>query len=236
LGGYELIDDFFQDMTWIPRPSNWDKLSRTERIIWFARKKIARKDMDFISAWEWWRAHRVGLIVHQIHEDIGQEVPLWAFTLTWEKGWQHGQDPVMMNDAGVDMDALMLYEATAPQFEDMVNAWHNYIRRGDAQLIVGDVVDWPLHQRSPRGPGEFTYRLEHAIRYIYQDGPAGGIFMHDLARALWGRLGPYSTLDWMQAARDLAIHFHSLPEGTSHPAADIERKPVAAPPTPSQAR
>jgi hypothetical protein len=217
LGGYELIDDFFKEMTWIPRPDNWDKLTRNERIIWFARKKVARKDKDFIDAWQWWRAHRVALIVRQIRQAIGQDISLWAFTLTWDKGWQHGQDPVMMNDAGIDEDALMLYEANASQFEDMMTTWHAYVRHPDVQLVVGDVVDWPLHQKSARGPQEFVYRLDRAMTHIYQDGCADGIFIHDLSRALWGRLGPYTTMDWMQAVKYAANHFRSLPDSCSAP-------------------
>ncbi len=216
LGGYELVDDFLREMYWISRPSQWDKLTREERILWMARKKISRKDKNFIDAWQWWRAHHVAYIVRHIRQEIGNNIPLWAFTLTWDKGWQHGQDPVMMNDAGIDADALMMYEATAPQFESMMNDWHAYVHRGDVQLIPGDVIDWPLHQKSPRGPGEFVYRLDRAMKDVFQDGTADGIFIHDLARALWGRLGPYSTLDWMQATKSLVARFRSLPDHPRH--------------------
>ena len=212
LGGYELADEFLKEMSWIPRPNNWERLTRTEQMIWFARKKIPRRDANFVDAWQWWRAHRVGLIVNHIRGQIGQDANLWAFTLTWEKGWQHGQDPVMMNDAGIDADALMLYEADAGQFEAMMNEWPAYVRRGDVQLVTGDVVDWVLHQRSSKGPGEFEYRLERAARGIYADGPATGIFVHDLNRALHGRLGPYSTREWMRAAKRAAKYFRALPE------------------------
>lgn len=229
LGGYELVDEFLREMSWIPRPNNWDKLTRDERMIWFARKKIARRDKPFIDAWQWWRAHRVGLIVQGIRREIGDDIGLWAFTLTWEKGWQHGQDPVMMNDAGVDADALMLYEADSEQFEGMMKEWPAYVHRKDVQLIAGDVVDWVLHQRSPRGPGEFQYRLEKAARGIYADGPADGIFFHDLNRALWGRLGPYSTMDWMRAAKSAVQLFRSLPSSPSSDPADAAQTLRSAP-------
>jgi hypothetical protein len=113
----------------------------------------------------------------------------------------------------------MLYEANASQFEDMMTAWHDYVRHGDVQLVVGDVVDWPLHQQSSKGPGEFTYRMERAMRSIYQDGYADGIFIHDLGRGLWGRLGPYSTMDWMRAAKSTAAYFRSLPDHSPLPPA-----------------
>ncbi|MBI4425916.1 MAG: hypothetical protein HY554_19455, partial [Elusimicrobia bacterium] len=42
---------------------------------------------------------------------------------------------------------------------------------------------------------------------IYADGaPAAGLFVHDVGRALWGRLGPYSTRQWMDAARGAVRH------------------------------
>ncbi|MBI4386881.1 MAG: hypothetical protein HY551_05835 [Elusimicrobia bacterium] len=212
LGGDELAEDFIDEMPGVRPPPEWERLTREERVVWFARKRIMRRDAAFIDAWQWWRAHRTALIVRKIKNELGDAKPLWAFTLTWDKGWHHGQDVAMFNDAGIDADALMLYEADAVQFDAMMRAWHSYVRRGDVQLLVGDVVDWPLHQRSPRGPGEFLYRSNRAAEHIYRDGPAAGLFIHDLERALWGRLGPYSTLDWMRAAREAARHFRSLPE------------------------
>ena len=202
LGGYELVDDFFAEMPGIRPPPEWSSYSRAERMIWFHHKKVMRKDSRFIDAWQWWRAHRVGAIVRKLRAALGPEKTLWAFTLTWERGWQHGQDPVMMNDAGVDADALMLYEADGPQFESILKAFDGYARPSDVQLVVGDVVDWPLHQRSPLGPGEMRRRLDAAIDRIYGGGgPPAGLFVHDAGRALWGRLGPATTRQWMDAAR-----------------------------------
>ncbi len=211
LGGAELAEDFYAEMPGVRPPADWGSLSRQERMVYFERKKIMRRDPQFIDAWQWWRARRVALIVKEIRERLGPEKPLWAFTLTWDKGWHHGQDPVMMNDAGVDADALMLYEADAEQFEVLLRDWSRYVRRSDVQLVVGDVVDWPLHQRSPMGPREFYNRTVAAAGRIYADGPARGIFVHDLSRALWGRLGPYSTRQWMDEAKNAARHFRSLP-------------------------
>ncbi len=209
LGGYELADDFYAEMPGVSPPPGWERLSREERMVYFARKKVMRRDKAFIDAWQWWRARRVAHIVRRIKERVGDSKPLWAFTLTWDKGWHHGQDPVMINDAGADVDALMLYEATAPQFEALLADWRRYMRRSDAQLIVGDVIDWPLHQRHPRGPREFTRRSLAAIDGIYADGPAAGVFIHDLGRALWGRLGPWGTLGWMEEARKVVQHAKS---------------------------
>ena len=211
LGGYELIDDFVREMPGVHPPREWAGLSLREKAIWFARKKIPRRDMEFVDAWQWWRAHKVAGIIQRIKAELGEQKPLWAFTLTWEKGWQHGQDPVMFCDAGIDADALMLYEATSAQFESIVRDWSAYVRRADAPLVVGDIVDWPLHQKGDRGAGELYDRLTRAVDRIHSDGPPAGLFIHDLERALHGRLGPHSTRQWMDEARRAIRYFKSRP-------------------------
>jgi hypothetical protein len=209
LGGYELVDDFVSEMPGVKVPPEWSKLTKTERMVWLARKKVMRKDMDFIDQWQWWRAHRVALIVKEIRRRLGDKKPLWAFTLTWDKGWHHGQDPVMMNDAGVDYDALMFYEADKPQYAAMVSAWHEYAHQGDVQLVPGDIFDWGLHQKDPAGPAEFARRMRLAVSEVYADGPAKGVFYHDLARLLWGRLGSWGTKGWADAARTISSEVKS---------------------------
>ncbi|MBI5208951.1 MAG: hypothetical protein HY927_03155 [Elusimicrobia bacterium] len=210
LGGYELVDDFYAEFPGLKLPSGWASWSKEERMVYLARKKIMRLDAAFVDAWQWWRSHRVGRIVRRIKDEVGDTKPLWAFTLTWDKGWHHGQDPVMMNDAGVDIDALMLYEATEDQFQAIVKDWSRYVRRSDVQLVVGDVIDWPLHQRAESGPKAFYGRLARAMERIYSDGPARGVFFHDVGRALWGRLGPWSTRQWLDEARRAAARCRDL--------------------------
>lgn len=209
LGGYELVDDFFAEMPGVHPPPEWPRLSKEERMVWFARKKIMRRDDAFIDAWQWWRAHKVAGIVRQIKREIGEDATLWAFMLTWDKGWHHGQDSVMMNDAGVDANALMLYEATREQYDELIRDWHGYVRREDAQLVVGDVLDWPLHQRDAAGPEEFYRRSVKAVDEIYSDGPAYGVFFHDISRALHGRLGPWGTRGWMGQAKRAIEHIRA---------------------------
>ena len=204
LGGYELVDDFVAEMPGLTLPEQWGRLSRAERMTWLARKKIVRKDAAFIDAWQWWRARRVALIVEELKRRLGGKKPLWAFTLTWDKGWHHGQDPVMMNDAGVDYDALMFYEADKPQYDAMLKAWHAYVRHGDVQLIPGNIFDWGLHQKDPSGPAEFSRRLSRAVAEVYADGPAQAVFFHDAGRLLYGRLGPWGARGWAEAARGSA--------------------------------
>ena len=93
----------------------------------------------------------------------------------------------------------------------MLCDWRGYLRVGDAQLIAGNVVDWPLHQRSPAGAREFGRRLREASRRMIGDGPASGIFIHDLERALHGRLGPQSTREWMEEIRTVIRDFKRHP-------------------------
>ena len=166
---------------------------------WLANEKVSRRNMNLIDQWNWWRAHKVSKIIRRITTEVKLKKPLWLFTLTWEKGWQHGQDPIMFADAGADIDALMLYEANREQFDMLLDEWHNYIKKGEANLVLGDVVDWPLHQNimNPPGPEEFYNRLIQATKRIYNNSNADAIFIHDLARALWGRIKPYSTEEWM---------------------------------------
>ncbi len=211
LGGYELAPRFYAEMPGVYPPPEWGRLTSGERIVYFARKKIMRRDRSFIDSWQWWRSRQVALIVRRIKNALGDSKPLWAFTLTWALGHQHGQDPVMMNDAGVDADALMLYQADRPQFEEILREFHSYVHEGDAQLIVGDVIDWPLHQRSPDGPRELYRRVMEAARGIYVDGPARGIFFHDLKRALHGSLGPWGTRGWLRQARRAVDDFKKMP-------------------------
>lgn len=213
LGGYELVDDFVAEMPGVTVPREWRSLTRDERMTWLARKKIMRRDMDFVEAWEWWRARRVALIAREIKARLGGK-PLWAFTLTWEKGWHHGQDPVMMNDAGVDIDALMFYEADKPQYAAMMKSWNEYVRVGDVQVLPGDIFDWGLHQKDPGGPAEFGRRMKAAVTGVYGDGPARGVFYHDIARLLWGRLGPWGTKGWADEARKISEFVKSQPEKT----------------------
>ena len=205
LGGYELVDEFVAEMPGLPLPPEWPSLSRAERMTWLARKKIMRRDMRIVDAWQWWRARRAALVVKAITERLPRDTPFWAFTLTWDKGWHHGQDPVMMNDAGVDMDALMFYEADKAQYAQMLREWGAYLRRGDAQVVPGNIFDWGLHQKDPAGPAEFGRRLRAARDRVYGDGRARGYFYHDLARLVSGRrLGPWGTRGWAEEARRLS--------------------------------
>ncbi|MBN1384221.1 MAG: hypothetical protein JW983_04980 [Elusimicrobia bacterium] len=199
-GGYELVNEFVEEMN-VRVPDRWEKFNGTQRIAWLANEKALRRDMNLIDQWQWWRAHKVSKIIKRITSEVNLKKPLWVFILTWEKGWQHGQDSVMFSDAGADIIALMLYEATRNQFDILLDEWHNYLKKGNANLLPGNVIDWPLHQKTlnPPGPEEFYTRIIDATKKIYNDSAAEGVFIHDLARALWGRTAPYTTKEWLLA-------------------------------------
>lgn len=204
LGGVELVDDFVSEMPGLRPPPEWKSLSPEQRMIWLARKKAMRKDEAFVDAWQWWRARRVALIVKELKRRLGGK-PMWAFTLTWAKGWNHGQDPVMMNDAGIDLDALMFYEADKAQFAAMMDEWHGYAARGDVNLVPGNIFDWNLHQKDASGPAEFGRRLDRALDRVYADGPARAVFFHDVGRLLYSnRLGRWGRDVWADEARRVA--------------------------------
>ena len=204
IGGYELADDFYREMPGAEMPAGWSALTPEQRMMRFEHMKVQRTNRQFIDRWQWWRAHKVAGVVRRIRDAIGPDKTLWAFTLGWQRGWQHGQDPPMMNDAGIDVDSVMLYEATRPQFEWMVHDWRSYVSTKDVQLIVADVIDWPLHQYTvqPSGPEDYARRMREAIDGMYADGRVKGIFIHDLSRLLSGRKGPYSTEKWAEGVRE----------------------------------
>jgi hypothetical protein len=208
-GGNELVDDFFRDMPGAEKPAGYDAWTPERRMAWIARKRYLapradqRNDDDYRTAdqWFWYRAHRTAQVVREIREGFGEKKPLWAFTLSWQKGWEHGQDPAMMRDAGIDMNGIMLYEADRAQYRGLVRQWNGYTGNADFNLVVGNTFDWPLHQKSqnPAAPEEMFNRTLLAVEEFQKGKPVRGVFFHDLARGLRGRLGPYPPKEWFLA-------------------------------------
>jgi hypothetical protein len=194
--GYELAPAAIEE-TNIKTPHEWETMNGKEKIIWFAKKIEVEKDPLIIEKWRWWRAHQVAKIIERVIEEAGITKPVWIFTLGWEHGKEHGQDPVMFFDAGVTIDAVMLYESDRYQFPRMLNQWRGYMREGQGNVIVGNCVDERLLDSEFLGPPQEFYR-RNVLGYssIFKDGIAAGIFFHDLARAFWGRKGGYTTEDY----------------------------------------
>ncbi|MBK8576132.1 MAG: hypothetical protein IPN90_10835 [Elusimicrobia bacterium] len=209
-GGNELVDDFVNEMPGVQKPEGYDGWSKEKRMTWIARGRYIaptvalRNDPKFkiTDQWFWYRAHRTAGVVRKIADGFGEKKPLWAFTLSWQKGWEHGQDPAMMRDAGVDINGIMLYEADSQQYRGLLSQWNAYTRDSEFNLVVGNTFDWRLHQKTlnPAGPEDMVRRTLAAVERFQEGKPVRGIFMHDLARALRGNLGPYPPKEWFLAA------------------------------------
>lgn len=208
-GSQELVDDFVRDMPGVEKPDGFDSWSREQRMAWLGRVRYLapraeeRGELRFRTTdqWFWYRAHRTAAVVRKIVEGFGGKKPLWAFTLSWQKGWEHGQDPAMMRDAGIDMNGIMLYEADGPQYRGLVRQWNDYTRNAPFNLVVGNTFDWRLHQKTlnPAGPEDMVNRILLAVERFQTDKPVRGIFLHDLPRALRGNIGPYPPKEWFLA-------------------------------------
>ncbi len=194
--GYELAQQVIDD-TNIFTPQGWTDLDAVERIKWFARKIEVEHDPLVAEKWRWWRAHRVAEIVKQVIEEAEITKPVWVYTLGWNHGKEHGQDPVMFFDAGVTCDAVMLYEASQAQFERLLGHWNRYISAEQGNIVIGSCVDYKLlDSDSLSPPDEFFRRNTEAYQNVMRDGFAKGIFFHDIARAFWGRKGGYKFMDY----------------------------------------
>jgi hypothetical protein len=197
--GYELAEQVIVD-TGIPAPGQWETWDEDERIRWFARKIEVERDPLIVEKWRWWRAHRVAEIVREILTEAAVTKPVWVYTLGWNHGKEHGQDPVMFFDAGVTFDAVMLYEASQEQFSRLLTHWNDYISSDQGNVLIGSCVDYKLldsDRLTP--PAELYRRNSEAYRQVMRNGFAKGIFFHDIARAFWGRKGGYSFMDYAVA-------------------------------------
>ena len=197
--GYELGPIVVRE-TNIITPRDWNSYSSQEKIKWFAKKVEVEKDPLVIEKWQWWRAHKVAGIIKRIIEEAGITKPVWVYTLGWNHGKEHGQDPVMFFDAGVTIDAVMLYEANRQQFARLLEHWNSYIRAGQGNIIIGNCIDYRLLDSDSLSPPDELYRRNiEGYRNILRDGFASGIFLHDMSRAFWGRRGNHTVMEYAQS-------------------------------------
>lgn len=197
-GGFESVDSFAALMN-IDVPSNWGRMDRRQRILWVAQRTRPLSYTTVHLRWQWWQARRSALAVERLLAEAGVTKPVWGFTLGWDKGHEHGQDPPMMNDAGLDIDAVMLYESNAWHCFNMTNQWSRYLTGHEAQILAGQQVDWDLLQKStaPPAPEEMYIRHTDAIRGLSNRHPIKGLFWHDLFRGIRGRKGPHPSSEWL---------------------------------------
>lgn len=215
-GGYEMVDEFVRDMQ--PEvPEGFLKWTKTERMNWLGEQVALKKfagweGKDFYELWNWWRAHKVASVVHAIIERAKITKPVWTFTLGWEHGFQHGQDTPMLTDAGLTVDAVMLYEINKPLFPFMMKSWRAYLKPGQSPLIAGNTVDWNLHDKTidPPGPKEFYNRLIEGVRALNGGAKTHGAFFHDFDRLIYGRKGPFPALEWAVAGADAFSRLQEL--------------------------
>lgn len=199
-GGFESVDSFVARMN-VETPGNWAGMDRRQRMLWVAQRVRPLSYTPVHIRWQWWQAHRSALALERILAEAKVTKPVWGFTLGWDKGHEHGQDPPMMNDAGLDLDAVMLYESNAWHCFNMANQWSRYLKGDEVQIIAGQQVDWDLLQKSaaPPAPEEMYIRHTDGIRGMSSHRPVKGLFWHDLFRGIQGRKGPHTSREWLVA-------------------------------------
>ena len=197
-GGYEYAAPFVRDMPLKGVPQDWDELENLEKMQWLATKIDVEKDKDIQEMWNWWRAHKMSHIIREIIIKSKIKKPLWVFSLTWRQGKEHGQDPLMFIDAGVDINAAMFYSIDKKTYPYLLDDWKDYLRRGNTNLLAGQCVDWNLLGRTydPAGPEEHYIRQQMAVDRFLKYNPDLGLFWHDLTRAFMHSRGPYSAIEW----------------------------------------
>lgn len=190
-GGYELVDEFVADLD-IDVPADWGTRSLDNKMWWLVGRLRAR-DEALIELWQWWRARKVALTVKRIKEEAGVTKPLFTYTLGWEMGHQHGQDILMLSDAGADYCMVMLYEATKDEYDYLIKRWPTYLSQGQVNALPGISVDRFLLQNkwnpNVNQPYEMYDRYEAAVNGFYGKGNLEGLFWHDFERALYSRCG-----------------------------------------------
>jgi 23S rRNA (uracil1939-C5)-methyltransferase len=195
--GYEMVEEFVKDMN-VPGPPDFWSISREERIHWLARTVELKENKQVIFLYEWWRAHRVALILKDILEEAKVTKPVFTFTLGWQMGHQHGQDPAMYVDAGVNYNHIMLYEGDRGIVDSMKKQWPAYLSRCNGMYAMGEMVDFNWVQKTidPPGPEELYNRQVETFQKWFPVNAGVGMFWHDLYRLLYGFKGPYSIMEW----------------------------------------
>jgi hypothetical protein len=201
-GGYELADEFVTDLA-LDVPEDWDQKS-LEGQMWWLVAKLRSRDERMIALWQWWRARKVALTVKRIKDEAGITKPLFAYTLGWEMGHQHGQDILMLNDAGVDYCMVMLYEATKDEYDYLIKRWPEYLSQGQVNAVPGISVDRYLLQNkwnpNVNQPYEMYDRYVAAVNGFYGKGNLEGLFWHDFERGLYSRRGEeFTCMDYAVA-------------------------------------
>lgn len=213
---YDGVDRFVEEVH-PPLPTDWASKSPEKRQEWLRAEcsKVRDPNPVVMRLWNWWRAHRVAQIVRDVRTRSGAKKPFWAYTLSSLHGQEHGQDPYMLQDAGVDLDAPMLYQMPSTDYFDAVmrtngtDSWKVYSGKGKLNLAPGNQIDhyWNQQERGvvltdPPTPLEFYRRMMVALEVCRDPDDRGpmGLFCHDVFRAIGSRYpDPYSGAEWALA-------------------------------------
>jgi hypothetical protein len=153
---FDCVDQFVADMD-PSLPEGWTDMELPARQKWLSdtwnHYTRSTDNLIIFTMWNWWRAHRVAQIMAHVVGEAAPEKPVWGFTLSWNHGIEHGQDPLMLADAGLDMDAVMLYQidgdtaaAAREKFDAMMRKWRDYTR---PELTHEGTRGAPLHDIVP---------------------------------------------------------------------------------------
>lgn len=199
-GGLEFTDEFLNDFD-LEIPQELREAPVQQRRLWLGRHLVNDKDRRLHELWDWWRAHRVAQVLKGILDSAKVTQPVWVFSLGWKEGHQHGQDPRMLIDAGVGINAPMFYEADQEQFPILLNDWRRYLSGAGGALVVGQCVDSKLlHPRSGfNGPEELFQRQVETLGLLGPLVDRLGFFWHDLNRAMRGGRGAEGMREWALA-------------------------------------
>ena len=199
--GYEMVDDWVRDMN-IAVPDRWSRMSRQQKMLYMRRRLIPVSESNaYLEKWRWWQAHKTASIVNRVIHESGARKKFWVFTLSWQHGRHHGQDPYMMNDAGVHFNAVMLYIASRFQYNALLQQWKNYLPADHANIVVGQTIDASfLDSQRLTSPEEFRRRILTAYKRITYGDTCNGIFIHDLWRAFYGSRDGFTSTEWMITA------------------------------------
>ena len=196
LVGYENADEFVKDMN-VEVPANWDKFGENDRILWLGGR--LKSSGAVFQKWLLWIAHKTSDFIYRVRKEAGLKKPIWVFSLGWDHGVQHGQDPLFFQDAGVFADFVMLYESTPAMFQEMKRSWSTYLGQERLNYVPGNQIDAVLHKSifGYNPVEEYAYRLNTAVDYASYY--SRGAFIHDITRAFWGRKGANTYYEWLTA-------------------------------------
>lgn len=205
IGGFELMDDFVKEMD-VNVPQGWWMLPKDDRMIWVAERSYPgapKFSKAVFQKWAWFKAHKVAEILCDIIKEADVKKPIWTFTLGWQEGQEHGQDPLMFNDAGVSINSIMLYHSSDEVFKGMMKGWDKYLEHGKSAFVLGEVADWNeiIGWKDNKKQGNFDTlcildRHQEAVNTFCEHNKNLGIFWHDISRIFYGNKGPFSPLEW----------------------------------------